>query len=468
MALAFGGGVRPELGRTDYGAVARGSEIAAQLSAQGSQMMASGLSSGIQSIAKGIDEMQQMKAQTQAATALGKTLQKHGAKFGLPQEVIGMAQSSVEQLESPDLTLRAKSVLGKQMTSLFGGVVQMGIEGAVKQQTQLAQQLVKVQNAITLAQELYPGDARAVAMAQADPEGFMALASKTLEPATIGAGATRTSPFGESTAIETSEIQTLRKRAEEAGHEKGSREYNAFMASGGNATSKDTAAEQKIERLMVLGFNRLDAIAVVDGVKRIETDPVTGRLYIVDMQSGQATPVREVADKPQAPLPELTPGDSLYEIGQKVTGIGPSLLAATQRVVGLGSQALGLDGKIPGSEEVIAGRQYIDASMQELVRSLSINPRFPVAEMERIRKEVNISPSTFMDPETLGSRMRGIDKSLRARLVSEERAAYNQSLPAQDRANALAAADNIRRFLNILGADKIPDSASGGEWEIVK
>jgi hypothetical protein len=99
-------------------------------------MMAGGLSSGIQSIAKGIDEMQQMKAQTQAATALGKTLQKYGAQFGLPQQVIGMAQSSVEQLESPDLTLRAKSVLGKQMTSLFGGVVQMGIEGAIKRQQQ--------------------------------------------------------------------------------------------------------------------------------------------------------------------------------------------------------------------------------------------------------------------------------------------------------------------------------------------
>ena len=48
MALAFGGGVRPELGRTDYSAIARGSEIAAQLSAQGSQMVGQGLAKAIE------------------------------------------------------------------------------------------------------------------------------------------------------------------------------------------------------------------------------------------------------------------------------------------------------------------------------------------------------------------------------------------------------------------------------------
>jgi hypothetical protein len=138
MAI-FGGGVRPELGRTDYSQVAQGGQLAGQMAARGSEMMARGLSSGIQSIAKGIDEMQQMKAQTQAATALGKTLQKYGPGLDLPEQVIGMAQSSVEQLESPDLTPRAKALLAKQMTSLFGGVVQMGIEGAVKREREARQ-----------------------------------------------------------------------------------------------------------------------------------------------------------------------------------------------------------------------------------------------------------------------------------------------------------------------------------------
>jgi len=75
MALAFGGGVRPELGRTDYGAVARGSEIAAQLSAQGSQMMGQGLAKALQgagAAVRGYQERKQEKRFTeQTLTNLG-------------------------------------------------------------------------------------------------------------------------------------------------------------------------------------------------------------------------------------------------------------------------------------------------------------------------------------------------------------------------------------------------------------
>jgi hypothetical protein len=67
MAI-FGGGVRPELGRTDYGAVARGSEIAAQLSAQGSQMMAQGVASASQSLAKAMDQYEKNKVMASAQT----------------------------------------------------------------------------------------------------------------------------------------------------------------------------------------------------------------------------------------------------------------------------------------------------------------------------------------------------------------------------------------------------------------
>jgi hypothetical protein len=64
MALAFGGGVRPELGRTDYGAVARGSEIAAQLSAQGSQMVGKGIASLGASLGNAIKEYEENKVLT--------------------------------------------------------------------------------------------------------------------------------------------------------------------------------------------------------------------------------------------------------------------------------------------------------------------------------------------------------------------------------------------------------------------
>jgi hypothetical protein len=62
MALAFGGGVRPELGRTDYSAIARGSEIAAQLSAQGSQMVGQGIANLGTSLGNAIKEYEQKKS----------------------------------------------------------------------------------------------------------------------------------------------------------------------------------------------------------------------------------------------------------------------------------------------------------------------------------------------------------------------------------------------------------------------
>jgi hypothetical protein len=81
MALAFGGGVRPELGRTDYSAIARGSEIAAQLSAQGSQMVGQGLAKALEGAGKAIANYQEKKElkefKTQARSAIAEYAKKY-------------------------------------------------------------------------------------------------------------------------------------------------------------------------------------------------------------------------------------------------------------------------------------------------------------------------------------------------------------------------------------------------------
>jgi hypothetical protein len=351
--------------------------------------------------------------------------------------------------------------------------LQMDMEKEAMQQQQQQAQLS--QRAIATAQEFFPGNEQAARMASINPDGFLKAVNEQMKPTNVAAGTTRIAPFQEPFSVPTTGIQDLAARARAAGIEPGTEEYRSFMATGGASEPRDPAAEERIARMMEGGMSRLDAIAVVDGLKKVVPDPVTGMINIVDMQTGTATRVDSISDQTQslAALPPPVEGESLYEMGQKVTGIGPSLLAAVQRVVGLGAQVAGAEGTVPGAEEVIRGRQYIEASMQELVRSLSINPRFPVAEMERIRNEVDISPKTFTDPQTLSAKMRGLDKSLRTRLAAEERAANNRSLPASDQANALKAADDIRRFLNMLGADRIPEvksssrtTSSGIKYEI--
>jgi hypothetical protein len=99
-------------------------------------------------------------------------------------------------------------------------------------------------------------------------------------------------------------------------------------------------------------------------------------------------------------------------------------------------------------------RQNVDTAQQALVRALSINPRFPVTEMERIRKEVNIAPSAFNDAVTLESKMKGVNDALERRLQDELDAAKNINLPRNTRQAARQAANDIGNFIDLLG---VPD-----------
>jgi hypothetical protein len=117
----------------------------------------------------------------------------------------------------------------------------------------------------------------------------------------------------------------------------------------------------------------------------------------------------------------------------------------------LGQNVLGQIGANIIDPELTERRQAFDTAQGELVRALAVNPRFPVDEMRRIREELNIRPGAFTDPQSLLARMRSIDTSLRERLVNEERAGADASLPVETRRNALRAAEDIRNFLARLG-----------------
>lgn len=60
MAI-FGGGVRPELGRTDYGAVGQGSALAAQMAGRGSELMAQGLAGALAGAGQAVRNYQEKK-----------------------------------------------------------------------------------------------------------------------------------------------------------------------------------------------------------------------------------------------------------------------------------------------------------------------------------------------------------------------------------------------------------------------
>jgi hypothetical protein len=257
---------------------------------------------------------------------------------------------------------------------------------------------------------------------------------------------------------------------------------------------RDPAREIKIQDIMdTFGVDRRTAVGIESGVLRPIADPVTGQTRLIDLTSNTfrettPAPAAPAAPAPPAPAPLVTgpranitpphaaepapaapapapaaaappataPSQTLYQLAQRplTTGLTPAALQYGQNVLGqFGANII--------DPELTERRQTFSNTQGDLIRALSINPRYPVDEMKRIREEINIEPRAFTDPQSLLARMRSVGKSLRTRLADEERAGADPSLPVDDRRAALRAAEDIRNFLAKLGApeDQSPTAA---------
>ncbi|WP_404379935.1 hypothetical protein [Caenispirillum salinarum] len=231
-----------------------------------------------------------------------------------------------------------------------------------------------------------------------------------------------------------------------------------------------SAREERISRIEeAYGVPRQTAVGIADGVLKLQTDPVNGGAFLVNMATGEKSQLRDAPQQTaQGGMPktdtvattnpntETLPGGdmpyagngadpSLWDMADEVTGMFPAIQENLQGVTG----QVGIDVAPDG---LIENRQTFRTAKNDLVRALSINPRFPVGEIERISREVNIEPGIFTDPRSLRGRMTAVGDYLGRRLANEEAAARDQSLPVETRQNAATAAKDIRNFLDILGA----------------
>jgi len=107
------------------------------------------------------------------------------------------------------------------------------------------------------------------------------------------------------------------------------------------------------------------------------------------------------------------------------------------------------------SPEADAANAFFMKAKNNLVKVLSINPRFPVAEMERIQKEVDIEPAFFDNAESLSTRLLVIDKFLRERLKDAQRDSMNKEYTMETKKFALDEEKELKNFLKILGVPQI-------------
>lgn len=109
-------------------------------------------------------------------------------------------------------------------------------------------------------------------------------------------------------------------------------------------------------------------------------------------------------------------------------------------------------GRLTGTgQESLGNIQAFESAKQTMLRALAENPRFAVAEAERLAREVDVQPNKWDSVTTLRTRMREIDRHLES--VEQRRAQTG------DTAAVLA----IRQFRNQMGVpqDDEPTQGSG-------
>lgn len=91
-------------------------------------------------------------------------------------------------------------------------------------------------------------------------------------------------------------------------------------------------------------------------------------------------------------------------------------------------------------------RTFFDTAVRDLIKSLQNNPHYATTEMKAIEKELDIGPAFFDNPNSLGSRMIGIDDFLTQKLKAAQEDANNPNFPVETRRNALNAIRDISNF----------------------
>ncbi|MFH1683229.1 MAG: hypothetical protein ABIA37_05535, partial [Candidatus Woesearchaeota archaeon] len=261
----------------------------------------------------------------------------------------------------------------------------------------------------------------------------------------------------------TNESAAYRKEAVEAKKAFTPESYAKYEMSGDRKdlikrtkeTEKTSVFEEKIQKIVEQnpGVSEQEATALVTGTLQLVKDDVSGNRYLVDKLTGTEkliTPTTKNQDadpdKNQDADPEPegeNPGDTMWGASEKGTGLFSAVMSGLSTVSGMAGG--------PIDKETVQSRQLLFSAQRDFIRALSLNPRYPVAEQNRIKEEVKLEPRIFDSAKTFKARAVTIDKYLRTKLKEEERASSDPYLPVNERRDARISARAISNFIDTLG-----------------
>ena len=175
--------------------------------------------------------------------------------------------------------------------------------------------------------------------------------------------------------------------------------YQNKRQSGVALTAAETADEAAAKRILETPQTRID--------------PETGQLVGVNPEplGGE-----QGINSPASP-------DAAQPAAQPKTG---GLFGKTDLATGIVSGIREVIAKGPGQEfpsvanpDVIQARQEFTTASNSAIRALTVNSKYPVGEMENVRKQFGMEPSVFDSPVNLRNRMVSIDSSL-ATMIDEQ------------------------------------------------
>lgn len=170
---------------------------------------------------------------------------------------------------------------------------------------------------------------------------------------------------------------------------------------------------QRRRALEAQGIDRNTALGIASGRYNVSVNPANGERVIIDVATGELRPLQQPDYAGQVEAPQTAQGQpqspegGLYEQAGQATGLDSTLGNIMSNTVGQFWGAVGEAGTFPG---IVQAGQEFELFKRDLIRSLSLNPRFPVAEQKRIE---NLLPRGALTSDgTLKSALRSLDAEL--------------------------------------------------------
>lgn len=224
------------------------------------------------------------------------------------------------------------------------------------------------------------------------------------------------------------------------------------------------ALSQKVQAFIAQGYDPQTALGLASGRFETRTNPVDGSLSIVDTAERSVTPLDDPRFANDA-APEPPPGQegrpSLYDVAPEATGVGATVRGALGGTIGQASGPLGEMTNFPDRDSAV---NRFDLVKRNLIQSLSLNPRFPVAEQQRIENLMKTGVTT--SGNQLQTQVRELDTYL-ANLERElDRSIRDPRTTVDVRNDDMRSLNAIRETRRQLGVPQEGDDSATGDPEL--